>query len=201
MSRVSRQESARGLTLIELLVVAAVIGLMVAIALPSWATIRRERALRNATSEIRAVFHLARSRAIARGANSGLKFSRIDGEWMYAIYDDGDGDGVRNDDILKGIDRRFLAPRPVLKSIGLARIGLPATPIPDPDTKKPMPATASPIRFGTSTLCSFSPNGSSSSGSIFLTWGEGSAAMVRVYGPTARIRALRYRRDLGGWEK
>lgn len=153
--------------------------------------INRKAAVRAASMELRNVFHLARSRAIARGANAGVKFIAEEGEWFYAIYDDGDGDGVRNDDIRRGIDRPFRSRERLLEHCRYASIALPSKAIVAPDGEK-VPPSSSPVRFGMSTIASFSPLGESSPGTIYLTDDAGEVWCVRVYGGSARIRLLRF---------
>lgn len=189
-----------GFTLAEVLTVIAIVGLFVSISFPAFAQYRRNQGLRAAAKEIRTIFHLARSRAIARGANCGVKFSLSGTRWVYAIYDDGDGDGVRNDDIRSGRDDVFAAAREVLREEHFADIGITGS-VKDPDGRGILSSASSPIRFNASTLCSFSPDGSSTPGSIFLTDGNGGVSVVRVYGTTAKIRVLRYHPDRGTWEE
>ena len=57
-----------------------------------------------------------------------------------------------------------------------------------------------PIRFGSSRLVAFTPLGTASSGTIYLTDNEGLAAVV-LYGPTARVRVWRYDERSGGWRR
>lgn len=190
----------RGYTLAELLTVIAIVGLSVSIALPAFASLRRSHGLRAATQEIRTIFHLARSRAITRSSNCAVKFSYSGRRWMYAVYDDGDGDGVRNDDIRSGIDTVFAGAREVLREEHFADIGITGA-MKDPDGSGVLSPKSSPVRFNSSTLCSFSADGSATPGSIFLTDGDGGMSVVRVYGTTAKIRVLRYHADRGTWEE
>jgi hypothetical protein len=159
---------------------------------------RRRMALRIAAGELRAVFHLARMRVISRGQNCGLKFLMMGGEWRFAVYDDGDGDGIRNDDIVKGVDRLVHPPRVVLRESGIVTIGLLAEKIKDPDGD-PLPPTKTPIHFNRSTICSFSPLGESTPGSIYITDRCDGLWCVRVYGASAKIRTLRYDREVKRW--
>lgn len=189
-----------GFTLIELLITLAIIGLTVAIAVPNLQALRRRAAVRTAASEIRSIFRAARARAITRGANTGVKFTRGAYDWQYSIYDDGDGDGIRNDDIQRGVDRRVTAPQYMIRGAELASISIPASVRVDPDGAA-MPANASPVQFGTSTICSFSPLGESTPGTIYLADAAGLAYCVRVFGGTAKVRVLRYDVQRKRWEQ
>lgn len=188
----------RGYSLTELLTVLAIIGIMVGIALPSLATISTRRALNVASSEFRAIFHLARSKAIAQRRNHAIKFRKSGQLWTWSLYQDGDWDGVRNDDIAAGIDRLVDGPHELLGASREVRIGIASPRLPDPDTGASLGA-ASPVRFGVGALCSFSMRGTSTAGTVFLTTRRGDAALVRVYGPTAKIRSMIFNTTSGRW--
>ena len=189
---------AHGFSLAEMLTVIAIVGILAAAAVPSWLSLRRRTAVRAAAAEIRMIFHETRSRAIARAANAGLRFTRSGSQWQFAVYDDGDDDGVRNDDIASLVDRCVKPPRYLFLQ-QLVSIGLLPQEIRDPDGDRLRP-TDSPIQFGRSSICSFSPMGSSTSGTIYLTDDAGSLYAVRVYGVSAKIRLLRYDGAGKRWE-
>ena len=191
--------SQRGFTLPELLTTIAIIGMTASISVPAFLNYQRRNAVRVAAQEIRSIFHVARSRAITRHAHAGLKFSAAGGEWRYALCDDGDGDGLRNDALASGVDRCVDLPRPVLRESRFAAIGLPSLAIKDPDGD-PLPPTRSPVQFNASTICSFSPTGQSTPGTIYLTNRDDDVYAVRVYGASAKIRVLRYHPSAARWE-
>ena len=189
----------RGFTLMELLTVIAIIGLIVAVAVPSWLSLRRRMAVRSAAAEIRSLFQLTRSRAVARSRHAAVRFTMSGGEWRYATYDDGDGDGVRSDDIRTGIDPLVTPPRHFLHQPALVSVGLLPKVIRDPDGDRLRP-TDSPVQFNRTAMCSFSPLGSSTPGTIYVTDDAGSLYAVRVYGTTAKVRLLRYDDATRRWE-
>jgi prepilin-type N-terminal cleavage/methylation domain-containing protein len=180
--------SARGVSLIELLVVIAIVGLFVAITIPGIAQISRKRELQAAAAELRSIFREVRMRAVARGSNSAVKFRQIGGVWHYGFFDDGDGDGVLNEDILSGADPIAGPYRAVFGSSGKVRIGLPPVAAWDAERGERIEPDASPVRFNRSTLCSFASNGSCTPGSVYLTDGVGGAAVVVVFGATGKVR-------------
>jgi len=180
----------RGYSLVELLTVVAIIGTIAVCAVPAFANYRRRMSVLAAAEQLRNIFRLTRQRAISSGHNVGVKF--IAGrEWTYAIYEDGDGDGVRNDDIDRKIDRRLFGPAIVMPSFHIATIGLLTTTVKDPDGDALKP-DASPIQFGRSTICSFSPMGSGTPGTVYLIDGGGQLWAARCAGNGGRIRLLRY---------
>ena len=184
-----------GYTLMELLIILAIIGLILGVAFPNFFKMQRRMALRAAAAELRGVFHLVRMRAIANGVNTGVKFVLLDGVWQFATYQDGDRDGVRNDDIKKGIDWMVAKPRIVFSQSQIVTIGFPGFPFKDPDGD----TVKSPVTFNQTALCSFSPRGEATPGSIYITDNDGELWCVRVYGATAKIRSLRYDRDKKRW--
>lgn len=184
----------------ELLIVMAISGTMMLVSIPALSRLQSRNAVRAAAIEVRGIFDHTRRLAMARNQNVAVKFLQRSGEWQYAIYRDGDGDGIRNDDIARGIDPLMRSPLPVMGGNRSARIGLPATPARDPDSGRLMAVSASPIRFNASRLCSFSRQGEATSGSVFVTDGKDGAALVRVLGATGRIRVLTYDRPTGNWK-
>ncbi|HEX6641228.1 MAG TPA: GspH/FimT family pseudopilin [Thermoanaerobaculia bacterium] len=181
----------RGFTLGELLLVMAILATIILVFIPSAIAMHERAAIGAAAGEIRGVFALARGQAISRGRNVGVKFLRIGGEWQYAFYIDGNDNGIRNAEIVSGVDPLLRPYETVLRGTDAGWIGLPAMAIPNPTDSGVIEPNASPIRFGTSTICAFSPLGSATSGSIFITGGPHTAAALVVNGPTARIRLVR----------
>ena len=192
--------SQRGIGLIEVLTVLAIIGIIAAASIPAFGTLRRHNSIVATANEFRGIFRLVRSRAIAKGRHSGVKFVKTASGWTYSLYDDGDGDGIRNDDITKGIDRRWAGPFVAGRESALARVALPPYTIRDPDGD-PLRPTDSAVQFGNSTICSFAPVGNGTPGSIYLIDGSGEVWCVRVYGSVGKVRMLRYNGGRRKWEE
>jgi prepilin-type N-terminal cleavage/methylation domain-containing protein len=184
-----------GLTLVELIVVTAILGIMITMT-TVLGTASRGASLAAATSELRSVFHSVRMIAVARSCNVGLKFDQSDGVWTWAVYEDGDADGIRNDDIERGRDRLIQRPRRFEHRPSI--IGVPKASVPDPLAPGKALGDRSPVRFGNSTICSFSQNGEATNGSVVLTDGD-NAVIVQVSGSAARIGVLRWNGK--GWTK
>jgi prepilin-type N-terminal cleavage/methylation domain-containing protein len=190
----------RGATLIELLTVVGIIGVIAGITLPAFSTYRRHNSILVAANEFRGIFRLVRSRAIAKGRHAGVKFVKVNSTWTYSLYDDGNGDGIRNADINKGIDRKWAGPFVVGRESALAKVALPPYVIRDPDGDLLHP-TDSAVQFGNSTICSFAPVGNGTPGSIYLVDGSGEIYCVRVYGSLGKVRMLRYNGGRRKWEE
>ena len=177
----------RGLSLIEALVILAIVTLTITLTIPAFANINRKQALRAAAAQLRVIFHHTRQRSITMRVNCGLKFSELAGVWHFAVYEDSDGDGIRNDDITKGIDRLIEPPRPLFREWPVATIGLLDEKVKDADGDP----VKTPVTFNRTTICSFTPRGESTPGTIYLTDSR-DLWCVRVYGASAKIRTLRY---------
>ena len=180
-----------GYSLLELLIVLVILGMMVCVAVPAFATYRRKNSIIVAARQLEFTLRFVRSRAITRSAHAGIKFTGSGSDWSFAIYDDGDNDGIRTDDIRKGIDTIATAPASLMPQLQCARIGLLPYTIKDPDGDA-LPPSKSPVQFGTSAICSFSPIGSGTPGSIYVTTDGGDLYCVRVLGASGRVRILRY---------
>ena len=114
---------------------------------------------------------LARTRAAARGAVVALRFAGRPEAAVLTTFIDRNRNGIRAVDIATGVDTAE-APGIALQSIfrGVAL----------------EPVTADGVLF------SFTPLGTSSSGTVYLTAQDGSRFAVRVLGATGRARLLYY---------
>ncbi len=181
-----------GFSLVEVLACLALLGILIALAVPLLAeTVARER-LRAAGWETALRIRGLRQRAITECVGYGLRFIQVAGLWSCSLYRDGNGNGIRTADILAGRDTLVWGPEePGMRHEGI-RYGLPEAGIPRiPPSTGLIQNPADPVKFGPSDIVSFSPSGSISSGSLYLTDGRRVAAVV-VYGPTGRIRAFRF---------
>jgi len=190
----------KGITLIELIAVIAILCILALCAAPAFAAYRRQMSVIAAGHEMRSLLRAVRSRAIARGRNAGVKFVKSGKNWTYTLYDDGNGNGISNADIARGIDRRYFGPAVVMPQFRTAAIALLPAAIRDPDGAKLLP-TDPALQFGTSTICSFSPVGSSTPGTIYISDGIDNLYAVRVYGATGKVRMLRYDSGRQKWEE
>ncbi len=80
---------------------------------------------------------------------------------------------------------------------GLLDIAIPAIP-PRRGTVAP---GDDPVRFGRSDTITFTPRGTASSGTLFISDGRSLVVAVVLYGHTGRVRTWRYLRDGGGWSR
>jgi hypothetical protein len=168
---------------------------------PSMTNLQESVAIRSAAGEVTTAFWRARAHALTRNVHVGLKFRKNGGGYEWALYRDGNGNGVRTAEIARGVDRPLGLVIPWTRRD--VRPGI-LTGIRVPDPGNPgsyLDRPEDPIRFNSSDICSFSPVGESTPGSIYLSDGRNRMAVVRVLGRTAKVRVLYYRRGEKGWRK
>lgn len=178
----------RGLTLLEVIFVAGLVCVFAAIAAPRLlASTDRSRGL-IAARYLAARMALARAQAVSRSAVIGLRFEPTSRGIAFSVIQDGNRNGVRTRDIQLQIDR-VIEPAILLSDVFPgADIGLvPRAPAPEA------------VQIGGTSIMSFTPTGTSSSGSIYIRGRDGTQWTVRVLGATARARVLRWVRATGEW--
>jgi hypothetical protein len=191
----------RGLSSIELVVVIALLSALLAATARGAFQLQSALSIRSAAAELATIFFRARTFAITRGVNVGVKFRKDGGRYEWALYRDGNRNGIRGAEISSGVDR----------SLGLAVVWprndvrpgiLTGDSVPDPGTPgRRLDRLDDPIRFGSSDICSFSPLGECTPGSIYLWDGHDRMAVVRVFGRSAKVRTLYYFRGERAWRK
>ena len=143
-----------------------------------------------------------RSEAISTGHRVAMRMSRTTHGYSYSFYADGDGDGVRAADIESGVDPLLSGPRDLRSryegvDFALLDVAIPRV----PPGKGVLLAGSDPVRFGRSDIITFTPRGTSSSGTLYVSDGSRTVAAVVLYGGTGRIRTLRFDRDLWIWRR
>ena len=196
--------STSGYTLIDILFVLAILGLVTVLALPSIFTMTGALRLEMAAHQMAGALRTARLHAIRRSANVAVKFrTEPDGTVTYALYRDGDGDGVRNRDIDDGTDPEVWAPRPLTCFNRDIRVGIPPgrPPRHPGNPSRRLDRLDDPIRFNRSDLASFSPRGKVTPGSIYLTNSYNHLVVVRTYHLSGKVTILAYDNESETWYK
>jgi type II secretory pathway pseudopilin PulG len=191
--RIARPSTA-GYTLVELVLAVALAATLVGLSVP---------ATQGAVDEIRAAaaarhtaerMGSARFEAVRRSSAVALKFIPAGSDYAITPHVDGNGNGVRTAEISSGIDATVgYSERLGDKHPGI-RLGLlPGVPDLDGGTGNP-----DGVRIGSSRILTFSPDGSATSGTLYICSTRSQYA-VRVLGATGRTRLFRYDTGLQRW--
>lgn len=141
------------------------------------------------------VFQAARVSAVQRGQAVGIRFDDGPAGPGWTVYADGNGNGIRAADITSGLDLSLSARTSMPGTVPGVELGATAG---VPQVDSPVAVGNDPVRFGASDILSFSPDGTSTSGTVYLVGRGGHDWAIRVLGATARIRLLRF--DSARWE-
>ena len=115
----------RGFSLVEALVAVSIVLVMAAVAVPPFRAHFAEAHLVGAGQQFKSNFRLACSAAVRSAAYTAIRFERRDdGTVWYAVYEDGDEDGVLSADILSGRDRLVSGPFPLSGGAPGVRVGI-----------------------------------------------------------------------------
>jgi hypothetical protein len=134
--------------------------------------------------------------AVMRSARVAVRFSRAGSGYLFTEYQDGNGNGVLASEIRTGIDRRLGPPESLRDNFKGVDFGTqPGLPPIDPGGAAP---GADPIRLGASSILTFTPYGTASTGTLYIR-GRDAQYAVRVFGDTGKSRTLKFDRRARRW--
>lgn len=190
-----------GTSVVDTLVALALMGIGLAVALPNLASLRGQAGLERVARQLAADAIRCRAEAINRRRNVALVFDQQGNRSSYVPVADGDGDGVLRRDIQRGQDRPC-GPHIFLDDLCRgARVGVPAGwGVPDPAGRGKL-APGDGVRAGRSGMLSFSPLGDATPATVYVNDGRERMLAVRIYGGTARVRVLEWRRGWARWRR
>jgi prepilin-type N-terminal cleavage/methylation domain-containing protein len=194
-----QSKAIQGHSLAELLFVIAIIAILLAFGLPHVKAYTNRAELVGASDVFQGEFRKARSMAISSGMQTAIVFEGQGDDSTFALYRDGNHNGVLRADIRAGRDTLISGPFPVRGNTQGVHVaihpGIPAIP-PESGTLDP----DDPIRFGNSNMVSFSALGTATPGTFYLASGAGRLqAGVRVTGGSSRVRIMIY--EGGRWSQ
>ena len=132
----------------------------------------------------------ARMEAVSRSAAVGWQFVSTTGGYSYAPYVDGNGNGIRSQDIQRAIDPRIGGIERLTDRFAGVDFGvIPGLPAVEPGGTPP---GTDPIRLGSGNILTFTPLGTSSSGSLYVRGRRNLQYVVRVLGETGKTRILKF---------
>lgn len=189
-----------GFSLPELITVLAIAGSALLMAAPMAQGIYAGVRIHSAGQEAAMTFRVARATAIRSGRETAVRVEITAEGYRLGIYRDGNGNGVLNRDITRGVDPPAPGAHGWDRSDVTVSI-LRQVRVPNPSAPGHALNPDDPVRFNSSNLCSFSPLGECTPGSLYLSDGRSRMAVVRVYNRTGRIRVLYFTAGSPRWEE
>jgi type II secretory pathway pseudopilin PulG len=185
-----RANVASGYSLAELAVTLAIVATVTAIAVPAVEAGLDEARTAGAARYLSARLADARMEAIQRSTEVAMRFNGAGGVYTYAVYVDGNHNGVLARDVQDNIDRQLHGDESLSNHFRNVEFGtLPGLPAIDAGGTPP---GNDPVRCGAGNSLSFGPLGTSSSGTVYLLGRSRSQYAVRVFGGSAKIRVYRF---------
>ena len=182
---------ARGAALIDIIVATLLCFLMAAIAVPViGGTLDRERTIVGA-HYLAGQLQRARLESLKRARPVAVRVDVIGERTQLRLFEDRNGNGVLQRDIDHGSDLP-LTPMEWLddqtRDMSL-RINQNVTDVSGVMTLEP---GDDPLRIGNTSLLTFSPVGSATSGTLYVAAHRGPQMAIRVFGATGRVRVLMF---------
>jgi Tfp pilus assembly protein FimT len=190
----------RGLTAAETVVVLALTAALLLVGIPYLDEARRGAALRSVAQQVNGLMVRSRTHAIMRQQTTAVVFEPSP-SWRCYVAADGDGDGVRRDDLSAGRDRIVgevvrLRCRP--GGLGI----LTDERIPNPSGTGWLRGNMNdPVRAGRGDIISFTPTGTATPGSVYMTDHRSQMRVLRIYGATGRVRCMVWKVGWPQWKQ
>jgi type II secretory pathway pseudopilin PulG len=180
----------RGYSLLELMMTMGVSVTMSAAAVPQFLNALDDARANGAAHHVSGRLQRARMEAVTRSAMVGVQFTQTAEGYGYAVYLDGNANGVLSRDIQRGVDRAITAMEHLGDQFPGVEFGaIPGLPPVDPGGTAP---GNDPIRLGSGSIASFSALGTSSSGTVYLRSRRDAQYAVRIFGETGKTRMLKF---------
>jgi hypothetical protein len=174
---------------VEALMAAAVAVVLGAFSVPVLVGHRDSLHAAGAARHVAALVHAARAESLKRGVYVALVFQLSAPDLRFAMFADGNHDGVRSADMAAGIDRQVSAWVRIGDQFPRAAFGI-APGVTDPESGSTL--TGSPLKLGGSSVLSFGPDGRSTSGTVYVRGPAAQQYAVRLLGSTGRCRLMRF---------
>jgi len=188
-----------GYSFIELTMVMGLGATLTAAAVPQYLSGLDDVRVKGAAHHLAARLQAARMEAVKRSAMVGVQFIQTEnGTYSYAVYLDGNRNGVLTRDIQKGVDA-LIAPAERLPDQfpGVDVGALPGLP---PVDAGGTPPGSDPVRLGSGNIASFSAVGTATSGTIYIRGRRDVQYAVRIFGETGKARMMKFEPRTRRWK-
>jgi prepilin-type N-terminal cleavage/methylation domain-containing protein len=186
----------RGFSILELLFALAIAGTLTAVAVPQGLRTLDDFRAQAAARHLAARIAAARIEAVKRSRAFGFRFMPGAPDYLVVAVADGNGNGLRTSEIQHGTDRTLGEPERIGTRFTGVAFGIHED-VPDADGR--LGHGGDGVRVGTSRLLSMAPDGSSTSGTLYLRGRDRSQYAVRVLGATGRVRVLKFDPIRAAW--
>ena len=189
----------RGAALVDIVAALALNLIMTAMAVPVvGGTLDRERTIVGA-QHLAGQLQRARMEALKRSAAVAVRLELVGERAAARLYVDGNGNGVLQRDIDRGMDLPLAGVEWLdahARDVSL-RVNQTVT---DAGGSGSLEPGSDPLRIGRTALVTFSPLGSSSSGTVYVAASRGPQMAIRVYGASGRVRVLTFDARTRQWQ-
>ena len=176
-----------GFTASELLFVITLMAAMTSVSVPPVLRALDDYRAAGAARYVAARLQRTRMEAVLRSADIGTKFVVVGNQYTFRTYIDGNRNGISTIDIQNGVDRPLGGLERLTDYFADVDFGTMAG-LPAVDSGS-SPPSSDPIHLGASDIATFSANGSSSTGSLYIR-SRTKQYVVRIYGDTGKTRLL-----------
>jgi type II secretory pathway pseudopilin PulG len=184
-----RHSHCNGYSVLELVFVTGLIATVCMVTVPNLLAGVDEYRAAGAARYVSARLQRARMDAVLRSRSVGVRFSAASGgRWVFAVYVDGNYNGILTPDIERGIDRLIGPPESLADTFAGIDFGALAG-VPPVDGGA-VPPAADPIRLGQGNTATFTALGTSTPGSVYVR-GRSAQYVVRVFGETGKTRVMK----------
>lgn len=181
----------RGVAIVDLIAALAIALAMTAMAVPViGGTLDREHAIVGA-QHLAGQLQRARMESLRRSAAVAVRLDLVGERARVQLYVDGNGNGVLQRDIDRAADRPLTAVEWIDAHAGDVSLRVNQA-VTEAGGAESIEAGSDPLRIGRTSLVTFSPLGSSSSGTLYVAARRGPQMAIRVYGASGRVRVLMF---------
>jgi type II secretory pathway pseudopilin PulG len=186
-----------GYSLLELMFALGLAMTMSAMAAPQLLAGVDEYRTAGAARYVSARLQSARMEAVMRSRAVAIRFERVNGRYAFAMYVDGNHNGVLTSDIARGVDERVVAAELLAERFAGVDFGtVPGLPAVEAGGQPP---GDDPIRLGAGSMATFTAIGTATPGSVYVR-GRHSQYVVRIFGATGKTRVQRFNTRTRQWK-
>ena len=192
-------KTTNGYSVLELMMALGLSVTLSAAAVPEFLIAVDDARASGATYYLSGRLQRARMEAVMRSAMVGIQFSETPEGYRYAVYLDGNGNGVLTRDIQRGVDRMLVASELLPDHFQGVEFGaIPGLP---PVDSGATPPGGDPIRLGSGNIATFSSLGTASSGTVYIRSRRNAQYAVRLFGEMGKTRMLKFEPRTRQWKQ